>query len=77
MLRGIPLRETLAAGVLLSARLSLVIAVATIGVRIGLMGEGLHSSVILLAVVTSTFAPTLFRFLAPPLPETRKNLEEL
>jgi Kef-type K+ transport system membrane component KefB len=76
MLRGIPLRETLAAGVLLSARLSLVIAVATIGVRIGLMGEELRSSVILLAVVTSTFAPTLFRFLAPPLPEPRKISEE-
>jgi len=76
ILRGIPLREKLASGVLLSARLSLVIAVATIGVRIGLMGEELRSSVILLAVVPSTFAPTLFRFLAPPLPEPRKNLEE-
>ncbi len=76
MLRGVPMREKLGAGVLLSARLSLVIAVATIGVRIGLMGEELRSSVILLAVVTSTFAPTLFRFLAPPLPEPHKSLEE-
>jgi Kef-type K+ transport system membrane component KefB len=76
LLRGLPLRETLAAGVLLSARLSLIIAVAIIGARIGLMGHGLQSSVILLALVTSTFAPTLFRLLAPPLPEPPKNLEE-
>jgi len=77
LLRGLRLRETLAAGVLLSARLSLVIAVATVGVRIGLMEQGLHSSVILLALVTSTFAPTLFRLLAPPLPAPKRVLEEL
>lgn len=68
VLRRLPLREVLASGVLLSARLSLVIAVATLGVRIGLMDTSLHSSVILLALVTSTFAPSFFRFLAPPLP---------
>ena len=77
LLRGLPLRETLSAGMLLSARLSLVIAVATLGVRIGLMGQGLQSSVILLALATSTFAPTLFRLLAPPLPEPRKTPEDL
>lgn len=76
ILRRLPLREVLASGVLLSARLSLVIAVATLGVRIGLMESGLRSSVILLAVVTSTFAPTLFRFLAPPLPPPQKSGEE-
>lgn len=68
VLRRLPFREVLASGVLLSARLSLVIAVATIGLELGLMGADLHSSVILLAVVTSTFAPTCFRLLAPPLP---------
>jgi Kef-type K+ transport system membrane component KefB len=77
ILRGLPFRETLSAGVLLSARLSLVIAVATLGVRIGLMGQELRASIILLALVTSTFAPTLFRFLAPPLPAERKNLKLL
>jgi Kef-type K+ transport system membrane component KefB len=59
------LREVLAAGTLLSARLSLVIAVATLGVRLGVIAHGLRSSVILLAIVSSTLAPTLFRFLAP------------
>ncbi len=77
VLRRIKFREILASGVLLSARLSLVIAVATLGVRIGLMDEGLHSSVILLALVTSTFAPTCFRFLAPPLPDPSRAAEKL
>jgi Kef-type K+ transport system membrane component KefB len=77
VLRRLPFREVLASGVLLSARLSLVIAVATIGLELGLMGADLHSSVILLAVVTSTFAPTLFRFLAPPLPAPSKTSEVL
>jgi Kef-type K+ transport system membrane component KefB len=77
VLRRLPFREVLASGVLLSARLSLVIAVATIGLELGLMGADLHSSVILLAVVTSTFAPTLFRFLAPPLPAPSKASEVL
>jgi Kef-type K+ transport system membrane component KefB len=76
-LRGLSLRQKLAAGVLLSARLSLVIAVATLGNRIGLIGQELRSSIILLALVTSTFAPTVFRFLAPPLPAPRKSIEEL
>jgi Kef-type K+ transport system membrane component KefB len=67
VLRRLPFREILASGVLLSARLSLVIAVAALGVSLGLMEPGLRSSVILLALITSTFAPTLFRFLAPPL----------
>ena len=77
VLRRLPLREVLASGVLLSARLSLVIAVASLGFRLGLMDTKLHSSVILLALVTSTFAPTCFRFLAPPLPAPPKAVERL
>ncbi|MBN2243583.1 MAG: cation:proton antiporter [Acidobacteria bacterium] len=68
VLRRLPFREVLASGVLLTANLSLAVAVATLGVRIGLMDPGLRSSIIVLAIVTSTFAPTLFRILAPPLP---------
>jgi Kef-type K+ transport system membrane component KefB len=77
ILRRLSFREVLASGVLLSARLSLVIAVATIGLELGLMGADLHSSVILLAIVTSTFAPTLFRFLTPPLTAPSKAAEGL
>ncbi|MEW5975470.1 MAG: cation:proton antiporter [Acidobacteriota bacterium] len=68
VVRSFTLREAVAAGVLLSARLSLVIAVAALGVRLGLLDQGLRASVIVLAMVTSTFAPTLFRLLAPAPP---------
>lgn len=67
VLRRMPTREIIASGVLLSARLSLVIAIAQVGADIGLLDPGMHASVILLAIVTSTFSPTCFRFLAPPL----------
>lgn len=67
-LRGMTLREVLAAGVLLSARLSLIIAVATVGVELGFLGIEDRAIAILLAAVTATFSPTLFRLLAPPLP---------
>ena len=65
-LRGHSPREVLAAGVLLSARLSLVIAVAELGRELGLLDAATESQVILLALVTSTLAPTIFRALQPP-----------
>ena len=68
MLRGISLRDSFAAGVLLSARLSLVIAVASLGVRLGLLGPDLQAEIILLAAATATFSPTVFRMLCPPIP---------
>jgi Kef-type K+ transport system membrane component KefB len=68
MFRGFSFREVLAAGTLLSARLSLIIAVATVGVELGLMNSQDRAIVILLAAVTATLAPTAFRLLAPPLP---------
>ncbi len=66
--RRLSLREVLAAGTLLSARLSLIIAVAELGVQLGVIDRGLQASIILLAAVTSTVAPAVFRLLAPPLP---------
>lgn len=67
LLRGLTLRETFAAGILLSARLSLIIAVATIGVELGFISMEDRALAILLAAVSATIAPTLFRILAPPL----------
>lgn len=67
LLVGFNLRQTLSAGVLLSARLSLVIAVAEMGVRLGLLSRELEAQVVMLAIVTSVLAPTIFRALAPPL----------
>jgi Trk K+ transport system NAD-binding subunit len=59
------LREALAAGSLLSARLSLIIAAAAIGRRLGVIGESVHSAIILVAVVTVTIAPLVFVRLVP------------
>lgn len=68
LFRGFKLRPTLAAGVLLSARLSLVIAVAELGARLQILDRTLESQVVLLAVVTATLAPSVFGLLAPPPP---------
>ncbi len=59
------LREALAAGPMLSARLSLIIAAAAIGRRLGVIGESVHAAIILVAVVTVTAAPLIFVRLAP------------
>jgi Kef-type K+ transport system membrane component KefB len=69
-------REVFAAGFLLSARLSLVIAIASLGVRLQLLDSGMQASVILLALVTATLSPVAFRILAPPLPAPEKDRTE-
>jgi len=66
--QGLRLREVLAAGTLLSARLSLIIAVATVGVELGLLTSADRAIAILVAAVTTTVAPIAFRALAPPVP---------
>ncbi|HEV2123702.1 MAG TPA: cation:proton antiporter, partial [Chloroflexota bacterium] len=53
-------RETFAAGALLSARLSLIIAAAAIGVRVGFLDEAVSSAVILVAIVSVTVGPIVF-----------------
>ncbi len=65
--RRFGLRGAVAAGTLLSARLSLIIAVAELGVVLGLIDRGTESAIVLLALVTTTFAPALFRIVAPPI----------
>jgi len=44
-----------------------VIAVAEMGVRLNLLSRELEAQVVLLAIVTSVLAPTVFRALAPPI----------
>ncbi len=61
------LREVLAAGMLLSSRLSLIIAVAELGVQLGIIDRVLEAQIILLAGVTSTLGPAAFRALLPAL----------
>ncbi|MFQ5948598.1 MAG: cation:proton antiporter, partial [Acidimicrobiia bacterium] len=74
LLRRLSLREVLAAGALLSARLSLIIAVAELGVELEVIDRAVQARIILLAAVTTTVAPVIFRFLAPPLPAAKTGL---
>ena len=57
----IKFRDMLAGGFLLSARFSLIIAMAEIGVHLNLITKELEQQIILLAVITATFSPILFR----------------
>ncbi len=66
-------RQTLAAGVLLSARLSLIIAVASVVLELGLISDAMNSAIILLAVLTATFAPLAFNRILPPSEEDRRR----
>ena len=65
-------RETLSAGVLMSARLSLIIAAAAIGLELGVITEAVNSAVILVAVITCTVSPILFGWIAPEQEERGK-----
>lgn len=58
-------RESLAGGVLLSSHLSLEIAVAAIGLNLGIITEATNSAIILMAIVTCTISPLLFNRFAP------------
>ena len=56
-------RSATAAGALLSARLSLIIVVARIGVELGVLDPNLEAQIILLAALSATFAPLGFRLI--------------
>ena len=64
-------RNALAAGVLLSSRLSLIIAASAIGMRLGIISEALNADIILVAITTSTLSPALFNRMLPvkPVPQ--------
>ena len=58
-------RETLGAGSLLSARLSLIIAASAIGLRLGVISEAINADIILVAIITVTAAPLIFLRIIP------------
>ena len=66
---GLTVREALASGVLLAGQLSVIIALAELGVQLGVIDKGLEAGAILLVGVTAIFSPIIFRVLAPPLGE--------
>jgi Kef-type K+ transport system membrane component KefB/Trk K+ transport system NAD-binding subunit len=57
--------ETWSAGVILSARLSLIIAAAAIGLELGVISSAVNSAIILIALITCTLSPILFNQLLP------------
>lgn len=63
--RWYDLKTTLAAASLLTSTLSLVIAAATIGERIGVIDSRMSGALILVAVITSIITPIGFRKLFP------------
>ena len=67
--RRFPLREALAAGFLLAGQLSVIIALADLGLDLGLLSSGLRAGAIMLVAVSAVVSPIGFRFLAPPLSE--------
>jgi Kef-type K+ transport system membrane component KefB/Trk K+ transport system NAD-binding subunit len=64
-------RETLAAGALLSSRLSLIIAVAAIGLNLGSIDEATNSAIVLVAIFTCTVSPLVFNRVLPLEPTVR------
>ncbi|MFJ5714916.1 monovalent cation:proton antiporter family protein [Neobacillus sp. NPDC093127] len=67
-------KTVFASGFLLTSTLSLVIAAATIGERIGVISEQMKGTLILVAVITSIFTPILFKKLIPKEVAVNKKL---
>ncbi len=63
LLRGFGMRETLGAGILLAGQLSVVIALADLGVDLDLLTSDLAAGAILLVAVTAVVSPVAFRLL--------------
>ena len=60
-LQRIPMKTALRAGILLSSRLSLIIAAASIGVQQHLITPEMKDAIVLLALLTCLIAPTVFK----------------
>ena len=58
-------RRAFAGGVLLSSRLTLIIAISAVALTLGLISDAMNSAVILLAIVTCTVSPALYARMTP------------
>ncbi|HOP58534.1 MAG TPA: cation:proton antiporter [Bacteroidales bacterium] len=56
-------RKALAAGFLLSSRLSLIIAASAIGLELGVISPGINASFIIMAVVTCFIGPVFYNYI--------------
>jgi len=68
-------RETLATGMLLSARLSLIIAASAIGLGLGAISEATNAAIILVAALTATIAPLSFNSLQATAEDQHKRIK--
>jgi Kef-type K+ transport system membrane component KefB/Trk K+ transport system NAD-binding subunit len=57
--------DTFAGGMLLTARLSLIVAEAAIGVELGILTEPVNADIILLAMIMATIGPLVFNYMMP------------
>ena len=67
-------RRAVGAGLILSSRLSLIIAASTIGVDMGLVSPSVNSVIILLAIVTCTLSPLLYNRIVPVVREEEPEI---
>ena len=58
-------RKAVAAGFLMSSRLSLIIAASAIGLQLGVITPGINASFILMAVLTCLLSPVAFNWINP------------
>ena len=64
-LRLFKFRKALAGGILLSSRLSLIIAASKIGVDLEIISPGINACFIIMAIVTCLLSPTLYNVVNP------------
>ena len=74
VLRSYSVREALAAGMLLAGQLSVIIALADLGLDLGLLSSGLRAGAIMLVAVSAVVSPVGFRFLAPPIRDEPRDV---
>jgi Kef-type K+ transport system membrane component KefB len=72
MLRGLSLRESIGAGVLLAGQLSVIIALAEVGVQKGIISEGVSAGAVLIVGVTALLSPIIFKLVCPPIEVDRE-----
>jgi Kef-type K+ transport system membrane component KefB/Trk K+ transport system NAD-binding subunit len=67
-------REVLGLGVITSSRLSLIIAVAAIGVEIGAITTTTNAGIVVVAIITVVVSPIAFNRIVPPGVEARRRV---
>ena len=72
--QGLSIRESIGAGMLLAAPLTLVVAIAAIGVELEILDPETNGALLVLAMASGVLCPILFRFLSGvPSPEGEES----